>query len=415
MDILNSHPVGKHSRVLLGDVIECLQSLPDRSVHSVVTSPPYWNLRDYQVDGQIGNESTPQIYVTRLVEVFREIRRVLRDDGTVWLNLGDSYAGSWGNSGHRPELDGTPSYQREKNAEYIHRGGWDNRRERPPSSYKLPGLKPKDLIGVPWMTAFALRDDGWWLRSDIVWQKPNPMPESTRDRPSRSHEYIFLLTKSSNYYYDGEAIKETTSVHSDFKEPSKFRTPYAEAVDRPDRSRLGNGSRGRPSGRNKRDVWEADGIEIVTPTVWKISCVAYKGAHFATFPPKMVAPCILASTSEHGCCSQCGAPYKRIVQKNRIPTRPAKNTKTFGKERQEIGNRDPQRHITTSTTIGWETGCCCQGVSVSPCAVLDPFVGSGTTLAVAEKLGRIGLGIELQTNYFDLIKGRLGSLDKIKL
>lgn len=174
-------------RILTGDAIEQLKMLPDRSVQCVVTSPPYYNLRDYGVPGQIGLEDTPQEYVARLVEVFREVRRVLRDDGTVFLNLGDSYAAN-------------RSYQVCDN-KHVDVG--NNH-----SSSAPPGLKPKDMIGIPWRVAFALQDDGWWLRSDIIWHKPNPMPESVTDRPTKAHEYVFLLTKSEKYFFDSEAIKE---------------------------------------------------------------------------------------------------------------------------------------------------------------------------------------------------------------
>src|SRR6266496_4348391 len=187
-------------RVIVGDATESLRSLPAESVQCVVTSPPYWGLRDYGIVGQLGLEATPELYVERMVEVFRGVRRVLRVDGTLWLNLGDSYAGSWSGNSMRPkggsQREGGPGFQ--------------------PLDYRVParngnvplGLKPKDLCGIPWRVAFALQADGWYLRSDIIWSKPNPMPESVTDRPTRSHEYLFLLTKSDRYYYDADAIRE---------------------------------------------------------------------------------------------------------------------------------------------------------------------------------------------------------------
>ena len=187
--------------IIQGDALTQLKELPGESVDCCITSPPYFGLRSYLPDGhqdkhmEIGLDATPEAYVSKLVEVFREVRRVLKKEGTLWLNLGDSYAGSWGNSGHRPELDNSSSYQREKKTEYFARGGWDQRREVPPNQ-KVKGCKPKDLIGIPWMVAFALRADGWYLRSDIIWHKPNCMPESCKDRPTKAHEYIFLLSKS---------------------------------------------------------------------------------------------------------------------------------------------------------------------------------------------------------------------------
>ena len=200
-------------------------------------------------------EPTPQEYVANLVKVFRDVRRVLRDDGVLWLNLGDTYVGSWGNAGHRPELDGTPSHQRAKNTTYTKRKGWDNRRERPPSSYKLPGLKKKDLIGVPWRVALALQDDGWYLRNDCIWAKPNPASESVRDRMVRSHEYFFHLTKSKRYYFDTDAVKEPTAD--------------------------GTGTRYRR-------------------TVWQVGVNTRRSSHTAAFPDDLIAPCILSSCPEGG-------------------------------------------------------------------------------------------------------------------
>jgi DNA modification methylase len=274
------------SKILQGDCLEVLKTLPDNSIHCTITSPPYWGLRNYVVNGQLGLEKTPQEYVTKMVEVFREVKRVLCDDGTLWLNLGDSYHGSWGNSGKRPELDGTESTQREKNCDYISRGGWDNRRERPPSSYKIEGLKPKDLVGIPWMTAFALRADGWYLRSDIIWNKKNCMPESCTDRPTKSHEYIFLLSKSANYYYDSEAIKEPNQDSYNGKRgTTETRKKMQSAMrDFSDKESMHKYS---TEGRNKRDVWT-------------IATMPYKGAHFATFPLELIKPCVLAGCPEGG-------------------------------------------------------------------------------------------------------------------
>ena len=190
-----------------GDALEVLKTLPSESVNCCITSPPYYGLRDYGVDGQIGLDQTPGQYVERLVTVFREMRRVLRDDGTFWLNIGDSYAGSWGNYGGQNRGRGK---QREiTTGSQAHQRAYDGlERWRPPTSMKLDGLKAKDLIGIPWMLAFALRADGWYLRSEIIWHKPNPMPESVKDRPTKAHEQIFLLSKSPKYYYNYEAIKE---------------------------------------------------------------------------------------------------------------------------------------------------------------------------------------------------------------
>jgi DNA modification methylase len=216
--------------------------------------------------GQLGMEPKPELYVKHLVEVMKEVWRVLRNDGILWLNLGDSYWGSWGNSGNRPELDGKWCGQRERNAEYIPRRGWKDHRERLPASYKHDQLKPKDLVGIPWRVAFALRDVGWYLRSDVIWAKENCMPESVADRPTKAHEYIFLLAKSERYFYDAEAIREFSSKEG--------------------------------MGRNKRSVWN------VNPR-------PYPGAHFAVWPSELVELMILAGTSAKGSCPQCGAPWRR--------------------------------------------------------------------------------------------------------
>jgi site-specific DNA-methyltransferase (cytosine-N4-specific) len=218
------------SLIIEGDALHVLYHLPERSVQTVITSPPYWGLRDYKIDGQIGLEETLQQFINRLIAVFSEIKRVLKDDGTLWLNIGDGYTS--GNRGYR-----APDKKNPARAMNV----------RPDTP---EGLKPKDLLGIPWRLAFALQDDGWYLRSDIVWNKPNAMPESVKDRPTRSHEYLFLLTKSESYYYDHAAIREAT----------------------PD-DKL----------RNKRSVWS-------------VNTQATAGAHFATYPPTLIEPCVLAST-----------------------------------------------------------------------------------------------------------------------
>ena len=270
-------------KIICGDALEALHGLPDQSVHCCVTSPPYWGLRDYGVDGQLGLEKTPEEYVDKLVEVFREVRRVLRDDGTLWLNLGDSYATS--PPGNKPNTtalsSGLPNSI--KNQEM--------RRSAQAHKRNYGSLKPKNLVGIPWSVAFALRSDGWWLRSDIIWAKPNPMPESVRDRPTKSHEYIFLLAKSRKYYYDQDAIREPHAAADPAQ--SAYRPAYAERAAKHKRFE-GEGKYGKaafqsfhPKGRNKRDVW------------W-VSTKPFKGAHFAVFPPGLIRPCILAGCPEGG-------------------------------------------------------------------------------------------------------------------
>lgn len=253
--------------ILKGDAFETLKTLSDKSIQCCVTSPPYYGLRDYGVEGQIGLEPTPEEYVAKMVSVFREMKRVLKDDGTFWLNIGDSYATQHTNGMN----DDTSGWSHGK----ISKG------YRGRANGLGNGVKPKDLIGIPWMLAFALRNDGWWLRSDIIWHKPNPMPESVKDRPTKSHEYIFLLSKSQKYYYDAEAIKEESKDPIDDRgsrvaeEHKRFPTEKVNGI--------------RASGvyptRNKRDVWT-------------VTTKPYKGAHFATFPPDLIEPCILAGSKE---------------------------------------------------------------------------------------------------------------------
>ena len=252
------------ARILVGDVRTRLSEIPDQSVQSCVTSPPYWGLRDYGEDSQIGLEQSPTKYVEELVKVFQEVKRVLRDDGTLWLNLGDSYSGS--GKGPSGNLGKTHD---ERNMEEKH------------SAIVPDGLKPKDLVGIPWRVAFALQADGWYLRQDIIWAKPNPMPESVTDRCTKSHEYLFLLSKSSKYFYDNEAIKEPTTTRDD-NERDRDSTKLNNV---PGRTRMAGLKTNDYEMRNKRDVWT-------------INTKPFKGAHFAVMPEALVEPCILAGSKE---------------------------------------------------------------------------------------------------------------------
>ena len=365
--------------ILNGDVIACLRSLPDACVQCVVTSPPYWGLRDYGVEGQIGLEPTPEEHVEKMVEVFREVRRVLRDDGTLWLNYGDCYAAS----GRKDE------------------NGCSNRSEFPEMPGRSPSgpLKPKDLVGMPWRVAFALQADGWYLRSDIIWSKPNPMPESVTDRPTKSHEYVFLLTKSSRYFYDADAIHEPTNS-------DRVRGPALH----PSKDTNGNdGLCRRPIGewRNRRSVWV-------------IATQPMPEAHFATFPEALVEPCISAGTSERGACPECGAPWRRVVERVRDHgLAPVAGGKTAALAETDRWNRldrrrkaaraageDPDNPFGHGTTLGWQPTCTCGGDPV-PCVVLDPFGGSGTVAKVARDLGRSSILIEINPEYVQIAKKRL--------
>lgn len=379
----------------------CLQSLrklPDHSVQCVVTSPPYWGLRNYQGDpqiwndnfdcdhewgnvkkdiegpgqscqrcdawlGQLGLEPMPQMFVAHLVEVFREVWRVLRDDGTFWLNLGDSYASIPGG-----------------------------------------GLKSKDLVGIPWRVAFALQEDGWYLRSDIVWQKMNPMPESVRDRPTRAHEYIFLLTKRPKYFYDHEAIKEPL-VGPDRQVPEGFGGAKGSGQDSsgPSGGRTYSGNAydaSQLTGRNKRSVWT-------------VNTKPYKGAHFAVFSTELITPCVLAGTSEKGRCPMCGTPWERHVEREALQP-----DAVVGDGRKDLHGPTYSRHkqrvpggqsLVSTKKIGetWHAGCGCPEHGPVPCTVLDPFSGSATTGVVALDHGRAYVGLDVNESYADLAVARL--------
>jgi DNA modification methylase len=269
------------TQILNGDCIEMMKTLPDQSVNCCVTSPPYFGLRDYGHEGQIGLEETPEAFVQKMVEVFREVKRVLRDDGTLWLNLGDSYARQAGDDSKKD-----PASQATGFANVIASGGAKKGNNKPPN-----GLKPKDLIGIPWRVAFALQADGWYLRQDIIWHKPNPMPESVQDRCTKAHEYIFLLSKSPKYYFDNDAVREPTATPID----GRGSTEQRKALGHPTRYGMANRGEGwsMPSisapegGRNKRSVWT-------------VTTKPYAGAHFATFPPELIRPCILAGCPKGG-------------------------------------------------------------------------------------------------------------------
>ena len=374
-----------HLTLYGGDCRAVLAELPAESVNCVVTSPPYFGLRDYgtaawdggdeacdhagppkastsstlkndgrpservgqndyeraavvpfrdtcgkcgavRIDSQLGLEPTPEAYVESMVAVFREVRRVLRKDGTLWLNLGDSYAndGKWGGSSggkHVTALHGDSGVGRRK---------------------QHTGLKPKDLVGIPWRVAFALQADGWYLRSDIIWAKPNPMPESVTDRPTKAHEYLFLLSKSPRYYYDAEAVRETALWPDGPNSPGSIALPYGQGFTRKADKQRASAAASAPSTERRmawfNDRWDASEANGTAPTgrnlrtVWTIATEPYPGAHFATFPRKLVEPCVKAGCPEGG-------------------------------------------------------------------TVLDPFAGSGTTLLVAQALGRRGVGIDLNPDY----------------
>lgn len=255
-------------KILQGNCLDKLKELPDQSINTCITSPPYWGLRDYGEGEQLGMEDTPEEFVNNLVQVFREVKRVLRDDGTVWLNLGDSYS-----SGGRTTTTNQSL-----------RGDKDYGVTRPKPS---KGIKPKDLIGIPWRVAFALQQDGWYLRQDIIWHKPNPMPESVKDRCTKAHEYIFLLSKSPKYYFDNEAIKEDSKYYGKDKRSDKGNIRY-------------EGKR-----TSNKDSKAQQSFVTINPkknkrSVWTVTTKPFKGAHFATFPMDLIEPCVLSGCPENG-------------------------------------------------------------------------------------------------------------------
>lgn len=404
----HSAPTRPSACLLLGDVIEQLKTLPAESVHTVVTSPPYWGLRDYGVDGQIGLEESPHAHIDRMVEVFREIRRVLRKDGTVWMNYGDCYATGAGKVGEHPGGGKQGERWASKQAFFGGSGVTGVGPMTQPNRLPQPGLKPKDLCMMPHRLAIALQDDGWWIRCDIVWSKPDPMPESIKDRPAKSHEYIFLMSKSERYFYDAEAVKEpvTGNTHSrgNGLNPKAMGTGVGWDYDKPNgKSRVKQNesfsaaTAGMVSSRNRRSVWT-------------IPTESYAEAHFATYPRDLVRPCILAGTSEKGCCSSCGAPLTRVIQ--------AGSGFMYGKEARSTGRpdgadrRNPRGgqkewdSYIPAVTLDWQPSCKC-AADVVPCTVLDPFFGSGTSGCVALEYGRNIIGIEINPAYMELAKCRI--------
>lgn len=309
------------------------------------------------------------------------MRRVLREDGVVFLNLGDSYAGSGeGGGGNRK---GNEHGQHD-----LMKGN------RPKVAF---GLKPKDMIGIPWRVAFALQADGWWLRQDIIWNKQNPMPESVTDRCTNSHEHVFLLSKSARYFFDQVAISEPETMKPQNRLTPRKENPNAKVhgmpIYRQQEGGIGGGTRNRRS-------------------VWTISTQAYSGSHFATMPRKLAETCIMAGTSEAGCCSQCGKPWERIIEKDNLPNDGTTNTayqkgtaaNRLAMKRQAARERG-EEYVNRTVTLGFRPACTCNTPS-QPCVVLDPFGGSGTTGEVAQHLGRKAILIELNPDYLPLIAGR---------
>ena len=450
--------------------------LAARSVHCVVTSPPYWGLRDYGIAGQLGLERTPEEYVAAMVAVFREVWRVLRDDGTLWLNLGDCYAssppgcanGGVSESSGLHGVRGVSGTYRETLRQSVGQK----------RNTVTGGLKPKDLVGIPWRCAFALQAAGWTLRSDIVWSKPNPMPESVTDRPTRAHEYLFLLSKalavhalnqkhkgrgghtttkadlafkiqaaqacsdlnhggepdlswftpgsygrwdSQPYYFDAEAIKEPAAYPGGANAPDKIKSPYGQGftAGRSDGKSRWPGigpqhGEARNRGEEYKDMQQHAGRN--KRSVWTIATTPYPEAHFATFPEALVEPCILAGTSERGVCAACGAPWTRVGEKGSGEAfdKPVRNDgRPDGAERRKIGGGQREwDSYQPPTTTGWQPTCACAAPTTKP-LVLDPFAGSGTVGLVCQRLGRRFVGLELKPEYCQMAAKRTAQLGLI--
>jgi len=357
------------TKLLIGDCRETLKSLEDQSINTVITSPPYWGLRDYGESEQLGLEETPEEFVENLVGVFRQVKRVLRDDGTVWLNLGDTYSATrWSNT---PSTTGIS----QSHSDIV--------------LQKKTKLPDKNLVGIPWRVAFALQQDGWYLRQDIIWHKPNPMPESVKDRCTKAHEYIFLLSKSPKYYFDNEAIKEEAK--------------FPNGPDSPDKIKKGVGQHGMDT---------RGGLAKITPlpyknkrSVWTVTTKPYKAAHFATFPMDLIEPCVLAGCPEK-ICIDCGTPYKRVMQKPKQLV--VERNKRSGHDDRKVGGvLDKYNRENPPKDLGLQKQCDCETNETKVGTVLDPFGGSGTTAQAAHKHGRDCVLCELNADYVPLIEKRL--------
>ncbi len=446
----NQRPPLHVNRVLLGDVREQLDTLPAECVHCVVTSPPYWALRDYGVAGQLGLEATPEEYLHNQVDVFRRVKRVLRPDGVLWVNLGDSYSGTGksggGAQGERSE-DFFPTASTGK-------GTWN--------SALVCGVPQGSQLLMPHRFAIAMQADGWVLRSTVIWGKASPMPESVAGwrwrrcrvkvsgcpvskrglignkqaditiqnnakwklcpgcdkcrenggyvlsrgkwRPTTGHEYVFQFVKSDEYFCDCRAASEPAVGGTPGNKTNKNTTAY-QAGDRRFRKASGLLELGAVERRNPR-------------TIWMLSTEPLKEKHFAAFPTSLPRRCIEASTSAAGCCPHCGNQWAPIVESERVPTRPGNDSKV-GRQSQHgdspynehsgmvVGNRDPQRHVAVTRVIGYRPTCRCPAHEPVPAVVLDPYAGSGTTLRVAHHLGRSYIGIELNPEYLEIINRRI--------
>jgi DNA modification methylase len=384
--------------LIQGDSLTVIKSLPSNSVHCVITSPPYWGLRNYGVDGQIGLEPSFDEFLDLLVELFREIKRVLHGSGIMFVNMGDSYnsdltRGHFGNQ-----------YKKRNEPHGVKRN-------------TIKKLHPKNLLGQAWRLAFALQDDGWILRSDIIWHKPNPMPESVTDRPTRAHEYLFLFSKSGSYFYDADAIREPQKTFI-------ARAPGPKAQNIADKLVGGKAhSEGGFNSRRQDRGIEYNPLGKNRQSVWTIPTQPFEGAHFATYPIKLVEPCVKAGTSEKGCCPKCLAPWHKLKEKDELigsafrdgPDNTNNSTFKVRKRADAPGAEVSAKSIfrtgimQTYKTVGWAPSCSCDAGEPIPCTVLDPFSGSGTTALVAARHFRSAIGIELNPEYLEMARNRIAS------
>ena len=422
-----------------GDCLELLRAMPGNSVHMVVTSPPYYGLRSYGIpptkwaDGTeccLGWEPTVAEFIAHLVEIFDEVHRVLRPDGTCWVNMGDSYAGKpgGGQGGGGAMFTRSVTKARDEAGKAMFNAEGEQARAR--ESQGKGWLKPKQMMGVPWRMAFALQDAGWYLRSEIIWSKPNPMPESTKDRPCKSHEHIFLLSKRAAYYYDAEAVKVPVSgtANSRGKGTGKKHSGvgFGHGTDTDKRSR----------GRIKNHAqWsEAHTLMFSTRnlrTVWPITTQSCKDAHFATFPKKLAETCILAGTSAGGCCHACGKPFSRVIENGKpdLAHQRASGGNAAGEYHGEAtkdyllaGAQDASATkarilagMVEKKTVGWIPTCKCENPQPVPPIVLDIFGGSGTTGMVAIENGRSAILMELSGEYVEIAKRRTNVTPSLNL